>query len=122
MALVKPIEVVVLVIHILARIAGGATVNDLMSGDLFRRPENRRRGSSFPDQRSPARRAPGHGDDNDGEGDSEDDYGVPIRGRARSEDLLETTESLAVSQNPESEADLLRKRKAAPGGSVWDLD
>lgn len=75
-ALVKPIEAVALLIHILARIAGGATVNDLLSGDLFRRPEQRRRSSSFPDQASSPR------DDSD-----EDDFGVPIRGRSRSEDV-----------------------------------
>lgn len=73
-ALVKPIEAVVLLVHILARIAGGATVNDLINGNLFRRPQQHQRRSSFPDQRSPSR------DDTD----DEDDFGVPLRGRTRS--------------------------------------
>lgn len=74
-AVVKPIEAVVLLVHILARIAGGATVNDLLSGDLFRRPDRHRRGSSFPDRIS----SPQH------DTDDEDDFGVPIHhGRRRS--------------------------------------
>ncbi|KAK5064473.1 hypothetical protein LTR84_000306 [Exophiala bonariae] len=73
-ALVKPMEAVVLLVHILARIAGGATFNDLLSGNLFRPPQQHRRRSSFPDQRSPSR------DDTD----DEDDFGVPLRGRTRS--------------------------------------
>lgn len=73
-ALVKPIEAVVLLVHILARIAGGATINDLINGNLFRRPQQHRRRSSFPDQRSPSR------DDTD----DEDDFGVPLRGRTHS--------------------------------------
>jgi hypothetical protein len=76
-ALVKPVEAVVLLIHILARIAGGATVNDLLSGDLFRKPEQHRRSSSFPDQVSSPQ------DDSD----DEDDFGVPIRGRPRREEV-----------------------------------
>jgi len=75
-ALVKPLEAVALLVHILARIAGGATVNDLLNGDLFRRPEQHRRSSSFPDQVSSPR------DDSD----DEDDFGVPLRGRTRSGD------------------------------------
>ena len=79
-ALVKPIEAVVLLVHILARIAGGATLNDLFSGDLFRRPNDRetgthRRRTSFPDQNPSPR------DDSD---EDEDDFGVPIRGRTKS--------------------------------------
>ena len=73
-ALVKPMEAVVLLVHILARIAGGATFNDLLNGNLFRPPQQHRRRSSFPDQRSPSR------DDTD----DEDDFGVPLRGRTRS--------------------------------------
>lgn len=73
LALVKPMEAVVLLVHILARIAGGATVNDLLNGELFKRPEQHRRSSSFPDQASSPR------DDTD----DEDDFGVPFRGRLR---------------------------------------
>ncbi|KAI1608718.1 inheritance of peroxisomes protein 1-domain-containing protein [Exophiala viscosa] len=77
-ALVKPIEAVVLLVHILARIAGGATVNDLLSGDLFKRPDRHRRGSSFPDHIS----SPQH------DSDDEDDFGMPRHhGRAKSESL-----------------------------------
>ena len=72
LALVKPIEVMVLVVHILARIAGGASLNDLLSGNLFKKPEQHRRTSSFPDRL-------GSQDD-----DEEDDFGVPIRGRTTS--------------------------------------
>ena len=74
LALVKPIELAVMVVHILARIAGGASLNDLLTGELFKRPEQHRRNSSFPDRLSP------HQDDD------EDDFGVPIRGRTRSSD------------------------------------
>jgi len=42
LAVVKPIEAVVFAVHVLARIAQGATMNDLMSGNLFRRPGTRR--------------------------------------------------------------------------------
>lgn len=76
-ALGKPIEVVVMLAHILIRIAGGATVNDLISGDLFRNPNRRRehrRNSSLPDQVDGDRH-----DDWD-----EDDFGVPLRTRSRS--------------------------------------
>ncbi|KAK4946545.1 hypothetical protein LTR10_014397 [Elasticomyces elasticus] len=77
-ALVKPIEAVVLLVHILARIAGGATVNDLLSGDLFKRPDRHRRGSSFPDHIS----SPQH------DTDDEDDFGMPRHHtRAKSEGL-----------------------------------
>jgi hypothetical protein len=77
----KPIEVVVMLIHILARIAGGATVNDLINGDLFKRPGQERehqRNRSLPDQ------IDGKGDDDL----DEDDFGVPIRGRSRSGEIL----------------------------------
>ncbi|EXJ85659.1 hypothetical protein A1O1_06025 [Capronia coronata CBS 617.96] len=80
-ALVKPVEAVVLLVHILARIAGGATVNDLLSGDLFRRPEQHRRRSSFPDQVSSMRL----------DSEDEDDFGVPLRGRPQSADVKSTT-------------------------------
>lgn len=94
-ALVKPIEAVVLLVHILARIAGGATVNDLLNGDLFRRPEQHRRSSSFPDQASSPR------DDSD----DEDDFGVPLRGRSRSEDFR-VTSTPAVDDDGDSTFDL----------------
>ena len=75
----KPIELVLLILHVLVRVAGGATVNDLISGDLFRRPgqgQDHRRNSSLPDQMG------------EREDDSldEDDFGVPIRGRVKSAD------------------------------------
>lgn len=79
-ALVKPVELVVLIVHILARIAGGATMNDLMSGDLFKKPPQERaraQSMSLPD---------GVPNRNAGISEDEDDYGVPIRGRTRSED------------------------------------
>lgn len=77
LALGKPIEVAVMLIHILARIAGGATVNDLINGELFKKPvqdREHRRNPSLPDQI-------------EGKGDQdvdEDDFGVPIRGRIKS--------------------------------------
>lgn len=80
LVVVKPIEVVALVVHVLARIAGGATLNDLLSGGLFQRPEQARRhharNPSFPDH------VVRGGDDDD----DEDDFGVPIRGRVRGRD------------------------------------
>lgn len=82
MAFVKPAELVVLFVHILARIAGGATMNDLMSGDLFRKPPRERartQSMSLPD--GIPNRHLGISEDED-----EDDYGVPIRGRTRSGD------------------------------------
>jgi hypothetical protein len=72
LALVKPIELAVMVVHILARIAGGASLNDLLTGELFKRPDQHRRNSSFPDRLSP------HQDED------EDDFGVPIRGQTKS--------------------------------------
>jgi hypothetical protein len=80
LALGKPIEVVVMLIHVLARIAAGATVNDLLNGDLFKRPGQEREhqhSRSFPDQI-------------DGKGDNldEDDFGVPLRGRSRSKEVV----------------------------------
>ncbi len=78
LAIGKPIELVAMLVHIFARIAGGATVNDLMNGDLFRQPVQRapehRRNNSLPGQPDPRK----------GEALEEDDYGVPIRGRSRS--------------------------------------
>ncbi|KIX07204.1 uncharacterized protein Z518_01857 [Rhinocladiella mackenziei CBS 650.93] len=91
--LVQPIEAVVWLVHILARIAGGATVNDLLSGDLFRRPEQHRRNSSFPDQVTSR-------DDSD-----EDDFGVPIRGRCRSEEAKAKTQ-MAKEDDADSIFDL----------------
>ena len=70
-----------MLIHVLARIARGATVNDLMSGDLFKVPgyerEQERSGSS-PDQ------IEGNGEDEL----DEDDFGVPLRGRGRNRKIL----------------------------------
>lgn len=107
-ALVKPIEAVVLLVHILARIAGGATLNDLFSGDLFRRPSERgqpshQRRTSFPDQAAQPR------DDSE----EEDDFGVPIRGRTRS----------AESRQPDSmvETAAIRGREDDQD-SIFDLD
>jgi hypothetical protein len=93
LALVKPIEVVALVVHVLARIAGGASLNDLLTGELFRRPEQHRRNSSFPDRLSP------HHDDD------EDDFGVPIRGRTRS-----------------AETDATKEERDTDADSMFDLD
>ena len=96
LALVKPIEVVVLVVHILARIAGGASLNDLLTGDLFKKPDQNdqhRRTSSFPDRISP------HNDDD------EDDFGVPIRGRRQG--------SAAMESKPGQDTDT---------DSIYDLD
>lgn len=72
--IIKPFEMAILVVHILARIAGGATVSDLLSGELFKRPEHRRRVSGFADQLHEGRST----------SDTEDDYGVPVRGRRKS--------------------------------------
>ncbi|KAL6252312.1 hypothetical protein RBB50_000030 [Rhinocladiella similis] len=96
-ALVKPIEAVVLLVHILARIAGGATVSDLLSGDLFRRPDQHRRRSSFPDQVSSRH----HGSDD------EDDFGIPIR-RRRS---LSDSPGISTTISNDNDA-----------GSMFDLD
>lgn len=80
-AIVKPVEIVVLFVHILGRIAGGATLNDLLNGGLFQRtpqPVRRhQRNPSFPDH------VVRHNDD-DEDDDEEDDFGLPIRGRTRS--------------------------------------
>jgi hypothetical protein len=77
----KPVEVVVMLIHVLARIAAGATVNDLLNGDLFKRPGQERESQhnrSFPDQ------IDGKGDDDL----DEDDFGVPLRGRSRNKEIV----------------------------------
>ncbi|KIW69471.1 hypothetical protein PV04_05347 [Phialophora macrospora] len=105
-ALVKPIEAVALLVHILARIAGGATLNDLFSGDLFRRPGEReegvhRRRTSFPDQPAQPR------DDSEEE---EDDFGVPIRGRTKS---VESTPVKAQGNRVSKDEDT---------DSIFDLD
>ncbi|KKY21622.1 hypothetical protein UCRPC4_g03573 [Phaeomoniella chlamydospora] len=71
-AIVKPVEAFILLLHVFGRIAAGATVNDLLSGDLFRRPTVH--------STSPSR---SHNSDPD-ETLDEDDYGDPIRGRRRS--------------------------------------
>ena len=82
LALSTPIEVVLFVVHVLAKIAGGATINDLLSGELFRRPEQRRRRrrtSPLPEQldRNTAEEDEGE------EEEDEDDFGMPIRTRRR---------------------------------------
>jgi hypothetical protein len=97
-ALVKPVELVVLVVHILARIAGGATMNDLMSGDLFRKPPREReraQSMSLPDG-VPSR--------NVGISEDEDDYGVPIRGRAKSVDLIVNSRAKAATRDDDVES------------------
>ena len=73
LAVGKPLEAVILLFHVFSRIAGGATVQDLMSGELFRRPD----GQSG--QQARHRR--------DGSW-VEDDYGVPIRGRQRTRESV----------------------------------
>ncbi|KIW28439.1 uncharacterized protein PV07_08105 [Cladophialophora immunda] len=100
-AFVKPIEAVVLLVHILARIAGGATVSDLLSGELFRRPETHRRRTSFPDQ-PPAPR-----DDSE----EEDDFGMPIRGRTKSQDPGTNPDTTNTMTTKDDDAD-----------SIFDLD
>lgn len=106
-ALVKPIEAVAMIVHILARIAGGATLNDLFNGDLFRRPNDReqrshRRRTSFPDQPAQPR---------DDAEDEEDDFGVPIRGRSRSEDAATPAPARTRARKREDDQD-----------SIFDLD
>ena len=73
----KPIELVFMLVHVLAEIARGATVADLMNGRLWEKSTQRRdhnRNQSLPEQMDGAR------------DDSEDDYGIPIRGKPRSSD------------------------------------
>lgn len=70
----KPLEVMILLIHVLGRIAGGATVNDLMSGELFRRPDLHRGGGSSTSTSTVK-------DDQDGS--DKDDYNYPLRSRSR---------------------------------------
>ncbi len=93
LALVKPIELAVLLVHILARIAGGASLNDLLTGDLFKQPDQHRRNSSFPDRISPQ------------QDDYEDDFGVPLRGGTRS-----------------SEIDVSRSGRGTDADSLFELD
>ena len=73
----KPIELVFMLFHVLAEIARGATVADLMNGRLWEKSTQRRdhnRNQNLPDQMDGTR------------DDSEDDYGIPIRGRPRGSD------------------------------------
>lgn len=77
LAVVKPLEVFVFVVQVLARIAGGATMNDLVSGNLFRNPNVRRTASGTFDQDVRGRSSAG-------ESEEEDDYGVPVHGRRKS--------------------------------------
>lgn len=93
---VKPIEVVGLVVHILARIAGGATLNDLLSGGLFQRPQEPQRrharNPSFPDHLAR--------DDDD-----EDDFGVPIRGRVRSSESASSPQQSRPIDQPDNKTE-----------------
>ena len=75
--ILKPIEAVAFVVQVLSRIAGGATVNDLLSGELFRNPSQQRKISDSTKRKD----SPLSGYDSDDY--TEDDYGVPIRGRSR---------------------------------------
>ncbi|RMZ91833.1 hypothetical protein DV736_g934, partial [Chaetothyriales sp. CBS 134916] len=108
LAVVKPIEVLVLVIHVVVRIAGGATVNDLISGELFKLPPRGRRSTSFPDQVS----RPQH-EEEDEFGDN-DDYGVPIRGRTRGA----RQQSVEGKQRPARQSEV----ELSDGGSASDDD
>lgn len=83
LTVVKPLEVFVFIVQVLARIAGGATMNDLVSGDLFRRPGVRRTASGTFDQAVRGRQTAR-------ESDEEDDYGVPVHGRRKSSNKGET--------------------------------
>ncbi|ETN41525.1 uncharacterized protein HMPREF1541_03461 [Cyphellophora europaea CBS 101466] len=96
-AVVKPIEMVALVVHVLSRIAGGATLNDLLSGGLFQRPQQPRRHArnpSFPDHIAR---------DDDTE---EDDFGVPIRGRTRSPVSAAAKPKVATIKEKERDTDV----------------
>jgi len=66
-----------MLIHILARIAGGATVNDLINGELFKKPRQEREHQRNPNQLDQM-------EVNKDEDLDEDDFGVPIRGRTKS--------------------------------------
>ena len=70
LAVGKPLEAVILLFHVLGRIAAGATVNDLISGELFRRPQREEKDSATSSGRSRNSL-------------DEDDYNHPIRGRSR---------------------------------------
>ncbi|KAJ9658614.1 hypothetical protein H2198_003632 [Neophaeococcomyces mojaviensis] len=72
LAIVKPLEVVMLLVHIFGRIAQGATVNDLLSGDLFRRPAVRRTASGTFEENSWSQTTGREDED-------EDDYAMPLR-------------------------------------------
>lgn len=65
-ALGKPIEMAAMLFHVIGRIVNGATVADLLSGDLFYRP------------------AQEETVDDAGNSTDEDDFGLPIRGRKTS--------------------------------------
>lgn len=96
-AVTKPVEVVVLVITVLARIAGGATLNDLLSGTIFQQPPQRRRHArnpSFPDH------VVSRDDD-----DSEDDFGIPIRGRSKSSAATSVPRQAPIKEERESDVD-----------------
>jgi hypothetical protein len=68
--------------HIVARIVGGATLKDLLNGDLFKKPEHER-------EHLRNRRLPNKIDRKGDDDLDEDDFGVPIRGRARSSEIVE---------------------------------
>lgn len=91
LAVVKPLEVFVFVVQVLARIAGGATMNDLVSGNLFRNPNVRRTASGTFDQDVRGRSSAI-------ESEEEDDYGVPVHGRRKSSNKEERS-GLPLSQD-----------------------
>ena len=102
-ALSTPIEVVLFVVHVLARIAGGATINDLMSGELFRRPEQqgrrRRRTSNLPEQLDRNTAVDTE------EEDDEDDFGMPIRTRRRPEEAVDADGGSGVAKRRDGGGD-----------------
>lgn len=78
----KPIEMAAILLHVIGRIASGATVADLISGDLFRRPT-------------------GNVTTNESDtSDDEDDFGIPLRGRDRSRSRSNTRQSTAGTKTP----------------------
>jgi hypothetical protein len=82
-ALGKPVEVVLIFVHILFRIAGGATPKDVMSGDLFRRPTPPAERQGI-DQQAGQRSSTAtlQYSQRDEETSDEDDFGIPIRGKS----------------------------------------
>ena len=79
-AVFKPIEAIAFVVHVLARIAQGATMSDLVNGELFRRPGMRRTASGTFEQNVRGRSTL----DVEDEDQDEDDYGIPVHIRRKS--------------------------------------